>query len=139
MGNRHAGAAKNGKHAMSGAKHHDYHLVNPSVWPLIGSFAAMVMFFGLVMAMHADYFGGIGKWVLVLGFMGVIATFFSWWPDVINEAHAGDHTPFVTLTLRYVMILFFAYEELFLVGSSWSWFDFPSLLVTIHSAYRPAP
>ena len=68
---------------MSGAKHHDYHLVNPSVWPLIGSVAALVMFFGLVMAMHADHFGGIGKWVLGLGFMGVIATFFSWWSDCL--------------------------------------------------------
>ena len=29
--------------------------------------------------MHADYFGGIGKWVLGLGFMGVLATMFSWW------------------------------------------------------------
>src|SRR3546814_8074398 len=110
MGNRHAGAAKNGKHAMSGAKHHDYHLVNPSVWPLIGSVAALVMFFGGVMAMHTDYFGGIGKWVLGLGFMGVIATFFSWWSDVINEAHAGDPTPAVPLHRRSGMLLFIAPE-----------------------------
>ena len=100
---------------MSGAKHHDYHLVNPSVWPLIGSAAALVMFFGLVMFMHADYFGGAGKWVLGLGFMGVIATFFSWWSDVINEAHAGDHTPVVQLHLRYGMILFIASEVMFFV------------------------
>ena len=45
---------QNGKNAMSGAKHHDYHLVNPSVWPLIGSIAALTMFFGLVMFMHAE-------------------------------------------------------------------------------------
>ena len=44
---------------MAGAKHHDYHLVNPSVWPLIGSVAALTMFFGLVMTMHADHFGGV--------------------------------------------------------------------------------
>ena len=109
---------------MAGAKHHDYHLVNPSVWPLIGSVAALVMFFGLVMAMHADYFGGIGKWVLGLGIAGVIATFFSWWSDVINEAHAGDHTPVVQLHLRYGMILFIASEVMFFVGWFWAWFDF---------------
>jgi hypothetical protein len=109
---------------MAGAKQHDYHLVNPSVWPLIGSVAALVMFFGLVMAMHADYFGGAGKWVLGLGFMGVIATFFSWWSDVINEAHAGDHTPVVQLHLRYGMILFIASEVMFFVGWFWAWFDF---------------
>src|SRR3546814_4837226 len=82
------------------------------------------MFFGGVMAMHTDYFGGIGKWVLGLGFMGVIATFFSWWSDVINEAHAGDHTPVVQLHLRYGMILFIASEVMFFVGWFWAWFDF---------------
>ena len=109
---------------MAGAKHHDYHLVNPSVWPLFGSVAALVMFFGLVMAMHADHFGGAGKWVLGLGFMGVIATFFSWWGEVIKEAHAGDHTPVVQLHLRYGMILFIASEVMFFVGWFWAWFDF---------------
>ncbi|SNS36204.1 cytochrome c oxidase subunit 3 [Sphingopyxis indica] len=109
---------------MAGAKHHDYHLVNPSVWPLIGSVAALVMFFGLVMAMHADHFGGVGKWVLGLGFAGVILTFFQWWGDVIKEAHAGDHTPVVQLHMRYGMILFIASEVMFFVGWFWAWFDF---------------
>ena len=59
MGNRDAGAI-NGNCDMAGAKHHDYHLVNPSVWPMIGSLAALVMFFGAVMWMHTDYFGGSG-------------------------------------------------------------------------------
>src|SRR3546814_7448503 len=75
----------NGKRTMAGAKHHDYHLVNPSVWPMIASIAALVMFFGGVMWMHADYFGGAGKWVFGLGVAGVILTFFQWWADVIRE------------------------------------------------------
>jgi cytochrome c oxidase subunit III len=58
------------------------------------------------------------------GFMGVIATFFSWWSDVINEAHAGDHTPVVQLHLRYGMILFIASEVMFFVGWFWAFFDF---------------
>src|SRR3546814_3371525 len=32
-----------------------------SVWPMIGSIAALVMFFGAVMWMHDDYFGATGK------------------------------------------------------------------------------
>ena len=119
---------------MAGAKHHDYHLVNPSVWPLIGSFAALTMFFGLVMFMHDDYFGGVGKWVLGLGLAGVIATFFQWWADVINEAHAGDHTPVVQLHLRYGMILFIASEVMFFVGWFWAWFDFSLCPVPIEYA-----
>ena len=108
---------------MSGAKHHDYHLVNPSVWPLIGSFAALVMFFGLVMFMHDDYFGGVGKWVLGLGFMGVIATFFSWWGDVIKESRQGDHTPVVSIGLRYGMIMFIASEVMFFAAFFWIFFE----------------
>ena len=114
----------NGNNDMAGAKHHDYHLVNPSVWPMVGSIAALVMFFGGVMWMHTDYFGDAGKWVFGLGFAGIILTFFQWWADVINEAHAGDHTPVVQLHLRYGMILFIASEVMFFVGWFWAWFDF---------------
>src|SRR3546814_12000723 len=101
---------------MAGAKHHDYHLVNPSVWPMIGSIAALVMFFGAVMWMHDDYFGATGKWVFGLGVAGVIATFFQWWSDVFNEATDGDHTPVVQLTPRYGMHLVRASEGRCFVG-----------------------
>ena len=106
---------------MAGAKHHDYHLVEPSIWPLVGSFAAMTMFGGLVLFMHDN---PIGVWVLGLGLAAVIATFYFWWADVVREAHAGDHTPVVQLHLRYGMILFIASEVMFFLGWFWAWFDF---------------
>ena len=37
--------------AEAHAKHHDYHLVDPSPWPLIGAISAFVMAVGLVMSM----------------------------------------------------------------------------------------
>ena len=53
-----------------------------------------------------------GKFVMLLGFIGVLAvTMFSWWANVIREAHGGDHTPVVQLHLRYGMILFIASEK----------------------------
>ena len=106
---------------MAGAKHHDYHLVEPSIWPLVGSFAALIMFGGLVLFMHDN---PLGHWILGLGLVGVIATFYFWWADVVREAHAGDHTPVVQLHLRYGMILFIASEVMFFVGWFWAWFDF---------------
>ena len=106
---------------MAGAKHHDYHLVEPSIWPLVGSFAAMTMFGGLVLFMHDN---PIGVWVLGLGLAAVLATFYFWWADVVREAHAGDHTPVVQLHLRYGMILFIASEVMFFLGWFWAWFDF---------------
>ena len=106
---------------MAGAKNHDYHILPPSAWPLIGSFSALIMFFGLVMWMHEMAYGSL---VFGLGIIGVLFTMYSWWSDVIKEAHAGDHTPVVQLHLRYGMILFIASEVMFFVGWFWAWFDF---------------
>lgn len=133
MGNRGLGQI-NGKCDMAGAKNHDYHLVNPSVWPMFGSLAVMVMFGGMVMWMHADYFGSVGKLVFFSGVAGLILTFYKWWADVVAEAEGGDHTPVVQLHLRYGMILFIASEVMFFVGWFWAWFDFSLFPVPIEIA-----
>jgi cytochrome c oxidase subunit III len=108
---------------MAGAKNHDYHILPPSITPLVGSLAALTMFFGLVMWINPEYFS-YGSLVFGLGFIGVLYTFYTWWVDVVNEAHAGDHTPVVQLHLRYGMIMFIASEVMFFVGWFWAWFDF---------------
>jgi cytochrome c oxidase subunit 3 len=100
------------------AKHHDYHLVNPSPWPAVGGAAAFILAVGAVNWMHG------GHWaVMALGFALVLYTMFMWWRDVINEAHAGDHTPVVSLHLRYGMIMFIASEVMFFVAWFWAFFD----------------
>jgi cytochrome c oxidase subunit 3 len=106
---------------MAGAKNHDYHILPPSPWPIIGAFSALIMASGAIMWMHKVAFGG---WVFLLGVAAVLYTFYGWWAQVIKEAHAGDHTPVVQLHLRYGMILFIASEVMFFVGWFWSWFDF---------------
>lgn len=106
---------------MAGAKNHDYHILSPSPWPLIGSMAALAMASGAIMWMHSVAHGG---WIFLAGVAGVLFTMFSWWADVVKEAHAGDHTPVVSLHLRYGMILFIASEVMFFVGWFWAWFDF---------------
>ncbi len=108
---------------MAGAKNHDYHILPPSITPLLGSFSALTMFFGLVMWMHPEQFG-YGSLIFGLGVIGVIYTFYAWWSDVIREAHAGDHTPVVQLHLRYGMIMFIASEVMFFVAWFWAWFDY---------------
>ena len=37
------------------AKHHDYHLVDPSHWPIVGSVAAFLLAVGLISWMHKLY------------------------------------------------------------------------------------
>jgi cytochrome c oxidase subunit 3 len=106
---------------MAGAKDHDYHILPPSPWPLLGSLTALVLAVGALMWMHSHPFGST---VFGLGLAGVLAIFYFWWADVIREAKAGDHTPVVGLHLRYGMILFIASEVMFFVGWFWAWFDF---------------
>ena len=101
------------------AKHHDYHLVDPSPWPVVGAIGAFVLAVGAVLWMHEM----ASSWIMILGFAIVFYTMFAWWRDVIREAHKGDHTPVVQLHLRYGMILFIASEVMFFVAWFWAFFD----------------
>ena len=108
---------------MAGAKNHQYHILPPDIWPLVGSISALTFTSGMVLFMHRESMGG---WpiVLGLGIAGLIATFFAWFSNIVQEAQAGDHTPVVQLHLRYGMILFIASEVMFFVGWFWAFFDF---------------
>ena len=109
--------------AHDGVKH-DYHLVNPSPWPLVGSIAAVVLAYGLVGGLKGVAYIPKGNWlVLTLGFLGVFWTMIGWWSDVVKEANAGDHTPVVSIGLRYGMILFIASEVMFFVAWFWVFFE----------------
>ncbi|HUZ11404.1 MAG TPA: cytochrome c oxidase subunit 3 [Caulobacteraceae bacterium] len=109
--------------AHEGVKH-DYHLVPPSPWPLMGSVAALVLTMGGVMWMKGLFgFPQHTWWMVALGFLLVIATMICWWTDVVKEANAGDHTPVVSLGLRYGMILFIASEVMFFVAWFWIFFE----------------
>ena len=122
---------------MAGGHHaneHDYHLVNPSPWPLAGSIGALVLAFGAIIWFRSmdggdGLFGFQGSALFWVGAALVAATSFFWWRDVIREAHGGDHTPVVQLHMRYGMIMFIASEVMFFVAWFWAFFDvslFPS-------------
>jgi cytochrome c oxidase subunit 3 len=115
---------------------HDYHLVKPSPWPLVGSIAAVVMAMGLVIYMKGLW--GLEKhtwWVFALGLAGVLYTMVGWWSDVVKEANEGDHTPVVSIGLRYGMILFIASEVMFFVA--WFWIFFEMALFHHHRTLSP--
>jgi cytochrome c oxidase subunit 3 len=109
--------------AQDGVKH-DYHLVNPSPWPFVGSVSAVVMAMGGVTWMKGLF--GLPQhtlWLFLLGLAGVLYTMLGWWMDVVKEANAGDHTPVVAIGLRYGMILFIASEVMFFVAWFWIFFE----------------
>jgi cytochrome c oxidase subunit III len=113
--------------AQTETKHHDYHLVDPSPWPLVASIGAFVMAVGAICWMQSSQgqplFGVKGPTLFIPGAIIVIASAFFWWRDVIKESHKGDHTPVVQLHLRYGMILFIASEVMFFVAWFWAYFD----------------
>ena len=123
---------------MAGAEvKHEYHLVNPSAWPLVGSIAATAMMIGAVAWMksganeaglvlgpnNAPYLALKGPWLFLIGFVGILITFFGWWRDVIKESLTGENTSTVVrLGLRYGMVLFIASEVMFFAAWFWAFF-----------------
>jgi cytochrome c oxidase subunit 3 len=124
--------------AEAHAKHHDYHLVNPSPWPLVGSLSAFIMAVGAVMWMKSLAPGGlhIGPYVFGAGFLGVLYTMLSWWTDVVHEASTGDHTRVVQLHHRYGMMMFIASEVMFFVAWFWAYFDASLFPNELHQVAR---
>ena len=104
---------------------HDYHMVEPSPWPILGATSAGVLAIGAVVFMHQDF-----PWLLVLGALMVLYTMFVWWRDIVREGtHQGDHTPVVQIGLRYGMALFIASEVMFFLAWFWAYYNaslFPS-------------
>ena len=104
------------------AKNHDYHLVDPSPWPIVGSVAALMLAVGLITWMHKLF--AAAPLLFAAGAIGVLYTMIAWWRDVIREAeHKGDHTRVVQISHRYGMILFIASEVMFFVAWFWAFFN----------------
>ncbi len=134
---------------------HDYHLVDPSPWPLLASFGVFLMALGGVIYMKGltgaasaadiqamgatdQFFAFFSNtffvkgdfWILLLGLIVVLWVMIGWWGDVIKESRKNDHTPVVQIGLRYGMVLFIASEVMFFVAWFWSFFE----MVIFHEA-----
>jgi cytochrome c oxidase subunit 3 len=117
--------------ADSTTKNHDYHIVDPSPWPLLASVGALVMAIGAVGYMQylkGNSFELLGvnlasPWLFAIGLLMILYTMYGWWADTVKEAHAGHHTKVVGLHLRYGMIMFIASEVMFFVAWFWAFFD----------------
>jgi cytochrome c oxidase subunit III len=108
--------------AQAHTNQHDYHLVDPSPWPIIGAVSAFVLAVGLIAWMKHMFAGA--PVVFAVGALGVAYTMVGWWRDVVREAeHQGYHTRVVQISHRYGMILFIASEVMFFVAWFWAYFN----------------
>lgn len=129
---------------------HDYHLVDPSPWPLVGAFSAMAMLVGVAMSMHGHAFGHI---LLPAGLLMVLVTMYNWWKNVVREGIVDkSHTSVVRKGLRIGMALFILSEVMFFFAFFWSFFKsaiapvllfdgnniFDSAIPVVHGVWPPA-
>jgi cytochrome c oxidase subunit 3 len=109
---------------MAHEKNHDYHILPYSILPLQGALSAFIMLFGFVLWVSPRVESELLQqpWMALIGFVGVIYTMYSWWKQVVVEAHQGDHTPVVKIGLRYGVIMFITSEVMFFSAWFWSFF-----------------
>jgi len=106
---------------------HGFHLVDPSPWPLMSAFSALMLTFGGVLYMHG-YAGGNFLWQA--GFFMILYNMYAWWRDIIREGtFEGQHTKIVQKGLRYGMLLFIVSEIMFFFAFFWAFF---------HSSFNPS-
>ena len=106
---------------------HQFHLVDPSPWPLMASLGGFMLTTGLVSYMH-KMIGGFG--LFVNGFIVVLFVMYVWWRDIVREATYEEHHTFVVQRgLRLGMILFIISEVMFFFAFFWAFF---------HSSLAPA-
>ena len=110
---------------MAHAKNHDYHILPPSLWPLLGALGGFTMLFGRVLWVSPQVENN-QPYVFAAGVALVLYVMYGWWSDVVREGNTGDHTPVVRIGLRYGMILFIMSEVMFF--SAWFWTFFKHAL-----------
>jgi cytochrome c oxidase subunit 3 len=110
--------------ADAAAVKHDYHLVKPSPWPLLGAFAMLALVLGTAGYLKGFWFIEKGTWWGPLpGFIALVFVLIGWWGDVLKESRGGDHSEVVQISLRYGMVLFIASEVMFFVAWFWGFFE----------------
>lgn len=102
------------------AKHHPFHLVELSPWPILTAFSLLLLAGGGVMFLHKV---SAGEYIAVLGIISVILCAFNWWKDVVYEGMVGNHhNEVVRNGLRFGMALFIMSEVMFFFAFFFSYF-----------------
>jgi cytochrome c oxidase subunit 3 len=115
---------------LNNNQQHSFHLVNPSPWPILTGFSALILTVGFVLYMHGY---SRGNFLFNLGFFLILCLMFFWWRDVIREAtFEGQHTKSVQSGLKLGVLLFITSEIMFFLAFFWAFFHFsinPSIFI----------
>lgn len=107
-------------------KPHPFHLVRPSIWPLLCAISAGMMAMMMVLAMHGIEVGGtkIGFWAPIGGLIMTATLMFFWWADITFEAFKeGAHSVVTRVGFRYGTFLLILSELMFFIAFFWAFFN----------------
>ncbi|CAO1638485.1 unnamed protein product (mitochondrion) [Parajaminaea phylloscopi] len=102
-----------------------YHLVTPSPWPLLTSFALLILTVSTVLYFNGyeSPLGGSGVNLLCIGFLTTVGAIILWFRDVVTEGtFLGDHTYLVQKGITISVGLFILSEVFFFVSVFWAFF-----------------
>lgn len=106
-------------HYGTTGKPHPFHIVKPSPWPLLSSFAALAL---AVSAVH--YFHDNVLWPLLVSAAALIGVSALWFRDIIRESmENGVHNRIIQTGFRYGMLLFILSELAFFAAFFWAYFE----------------
>lgn len=107
-------------------KPHPYHIVRPSIWPLLSAFAGGLFAVGMVMYMHDVHLFSVKVGLMgpIAGVLAILTVMFGWWREILKESVVEKvHTPIAIIGMRYGMTLFIASEVMFFVAFFWAYFS----------------
>ena len=102
-----------------------FHLVTPSPWPLLTSFALLILTSAAVMYFngYANPLGGSGALLVGIGLATTVAAMALWFRDVVAEGtFLGDHTILVQKGITMGVALFIISEVFFFISVFWGFF-----------------
>ncbi len=87
-----------------------YFIPDPSRWPIVGSVALFVCFFGAAVMLNGS---GFGAFILGIGVAVLVYMFSGWFADVIGESVHGRYNQQVDISFRWGMSWFIFSEVMF--------------------------
>jgi len=90
-----------------------YYIPPPSIWPLVGSVALLMLAAGFVFLIHKI---AVAPYVMAVGAGLLLTMLFGWFGMVIKESQAGAYSKQVDMSYRWGMVWFIFSEVLFFVG-----------------------
>lgn len=102
-----------------------FHLVTPSPWPLLTSFALLILTSSSVMYFngYANPLGGSGVILVSIGLLTTVGAITLWFRDVVIEGtFLGDHTFLVQKGITIGVVLFIISEVFFFISVFWAFF-----------------